>query len=321
LIPDQTDDDHASGHKTIWYGLLPVGSIDRDSFGNAKLDDKSLYEVRCFVRRHKESCKKTNQRADCKGEIVWSRPTESYQLAPHFDLIGTSNRITMIQAPNLAELAEQVNNADFKMGQGIGLGVASPADSVMPIEVDSQGDPSEGPSTGLPSICFFAIPLITIVALFLLRLTLPIVVFLFGLWFLLRLKLCILPQISIDLSLELDAGLEGELALEADLDIAIKAKLDLIIDQTGGLQHWFITEIAKGEGAREDAYRKLARMAIDQSIDFIDSGIEPELIQEIKDGIAANPSLAQESSGTLSLPAPEDRLIYYPTKPLSEVFG
>ena len=60
---------------------------------------------------------------------------------------------------------------------------------------------------GFPQICFFAIPLITIVAFFVLRLFLPILVFLFNLYFLLAFRFCILPSVSID------AGLDADLKL------------------------------------------------------------------------------------------------------------
>lgn len=50
---------------------------------------------------------------------------------------------------------------------------------------------------GGPAICFFSIPLITIIASFVLNLFLPIVVLLFNLWFLLALRFCIPPSFSI----------------------------------------------------------------------------------------------------------------------------
>ena len=323
LIPNDEDEQHASGHKTIWYGLMPVGSSDSDSAGNPQFDDRAIYEVRCFVRRHQPHCPKTIERNDCKGEIVWSQPTESYQLASHFDLLGTSNRLTTVQAPDLKLLAEQVSSPDFKMGQGLGFAVATPADSGLPIDMDADGNPKSGSPGGLPSICFFAIPLITIVAFFLLRLFLPIVVFLFGLWFLLRLKLCILPQISIDLGLELELGLEGELALEADLGVSVKAKLDVMLGGLAeGTRDYFNGEISAGGDRMEQAYRDLARMAIDQSTDFSDSGVAPELLQEIEDMIAADATLEYpNTSGTGQLPNPADRLTYYTPRRLEEVFA
>jgi len=318
LIPESDNEDHPSGQKSIWYGLLPVGSSDTDGHSNPQFDDRSLYEVRCFSRRHKPHCPKKSERNDCNGEVVWSRPTESYQLAPHFDLIGTSNRMTTIQAPDLNALKGQVQDPDFKLGQGMGFAVATPGGSGLPVDMDSDGNPKPGQPSGVPSICFFAIPLITIVALFLLRLVLPIVVFLFGLWWLLSLKLCILPTISADLGAELDAGLEGDLALEADLDIAVKAKLDIVLaGLPGGIRETLAAEIQKGGQEEEVAYRALARMAIDQSMDFSASGIAPDIIEELANG----PGLPEVGeSQTSTFPNPANRLVYYSTKTLAEVF-
>lgn len=319
LIPREDDEDHTSGHKTMWYGLLPVGSSDVDSASNPQFDDRSSYEVRCFVRRHKPHCPKSNDRNDCCGEIVWSRPTEAYELAPHFDLLGTSNRLTTIQAPDLNALKDQIQSPNFAIGQGMGVAVATPGGSGLPIEMDTDGNPKSGQPSGVPSICFFAIPLITIIALFVLRLFLPIVVFLFGLWFLLSLKLCILPTISIDLGAELDAGLEGDLALGVDLDVSLKAKLDVVLaGLPEGMRDALDDEIQAGGQSEEDAYRSLARMAIDQSMDFSGSGIAPEIIAEL----AAGPGLPQvEDSQKSTLPDPAERLVYYETKTLTEVFA
>ena len=67
----------------------------------------------------------------------------------------------------------------------------------------------KGTRTTLPEICSFSIPLITIVATFVFELFLPIVTLLFGLLFMLKLKFCILPEVS------LAAGVTAEIALDA----------------------------------------------------------------------------------------------------------
>ena len=59
-----------------------------------------------------------------------------------------------------------------------------------------------------------------------LNLFLPIVVFLFGLWFLLALKLCILP------SFEFDGGLQAELALIPP-KIGVDAGFEVDVDAPG----------------------------------------------------------------------------------------
>ncbi len=315
LIPDAADAAHPSGQQSLWYGLLPVGSAAVDADANPQFDDRSVYEVRCFVRHHRPQCPKTNERNDCKGDLVWSSATEAYQLAPHFDLLGTSNRTTTIQAPDLRALQEQVEDPNFQMGQGLGMAIATPPGSGLPIETDADGNPKAGTPSAYPSICFFAIPLITIVAMFLLRLFLPIVVFLFGLWFLLRLKLCILPTVDIDLGAELDAGLEGELALQADLDLAVKARLDLEVLPTlpSGMQ-----QSIKDMSDQEEAYRVLARIAIDQALDFSGSGVAPDIVRQLAD----DPGLPERGENQrASLPDPAARLQYYETKSLREVLA
>ena len=70
------------------------------------------------------------------------------------------------------------------------------------------------------AICFFSIPLITIIALFVLNLFLPIVVFIFQLWFLLVLRFCIPPSIKVG------AGIDAALAasppgIDFDADFAV----------------------------------------------------------------------------------------------------
>jgi hypothetical protein len=79
-------------------------------------------------------------------------------------------------------------------------------------------------------ICSFALPLITIVAYFLLRLFLPIVVFIFQLWFLLALRFCIPPSITIDagLAARLDA-MGGGLDIDADVVVANQADYDKVL--------------------------------------------------------------------------------------------
>lgn len=209
LFPDPRQPDHDAQGKTIYFGVVPVGGSDVDARGNARFDDQSLYEVRCFVRRHDPACPRRDEAPDCCGEIVWSQASEPYKLANPNDLVGTSQRPVTVQMPDLHELAAQVAALPF--------GQASPVKFVQPqglnFEVDDEGTPSS-PGVGGNQICFFAIPLITIVAYFVLKLFLPVVVFLFGLFFLLQLKLCIPPSFAFD------AGLDAELkAIPPSLDI------------------------------------------------------------------------------------------------------
>ena len=293
--PDPRNESHAAVGKNLWFGLLPTGSSDSDRSGNPRYDDRHTYEVRCFVRRHNPHCRKTAERRDCQGEVVWSSPTESYQLAPQFDLDGTSHRRITIQLPDLNALEAQVSDPEFQMGQGVGVAMVTPGGSELDFEVDGDNQPIPKGRSSLPSICFFSIPLITIVATFVLRLFLPIVVFLFGLWFLLRLKFCILPTFSIDgdLSVDLEAELNVELSLEVDLSVQLQGRIDLALDSN------LSAPVANGLKADLDP-RARGQMVLDLATDFRQSA--PEDIQFPGAAPAARPA---------ALPSEEERLPSY----------
>jgi hypothetical protein len=223
LIPDPANARHSAKGHTLWFGVLPTGGPDLDAAGNPRFDDRSLYEVRCYVRRHQAGCPR-GKAPDCRGELVWSRPGESYRLAAPGDLDGTSHRPVTIVLPDLRDLQAQA--AARPMGEGMGLRMIAPEGSSLEFQTnpDDVGNPG-GATTGGPSICSFAIPLITIVATFVLKLFLPIVVFAFGLWWMLKLKFCILP------SFEMDAGLAAELTA-AGPGVEIGASLSVDITNT-----------------------------------------------------------------------------------------
>ncbi len=204
LFADPTVPAHDAAGRAFYFGVLPTLEADVTERGEPRFDDRTTYEVRCVFRHHDCRCPRRGLNVDapdCDGRLTWSEPTAPYRLAPQFDLLGTANRPVTIQMPNLAELAAQA--------------LARPAGRFSPVRVvqpqslqpQTDGKGATGGSMGGGQICFFAIPLITIIAFFVLNLFLPIVVFLFGLWFLLALKLCILP------SFQFDGGLQAELAL------------------------------------------------------------------------------------------------------------
>ncbi len=188
-------DSDATG-ATIFFGLVPTGSADVDPSGTARFDDATSYEIRCFVRRHKPACPRTGPQCHCP--IVWSDPTGSYMLASHFDLRGTANRPVTVQLPDLAAL--QSDAMTLPLGSVGGMIMKAPQ-SLMPTATFPPGG-----SIGPGEICTFAIPLITIVATFVFKLFLPVVILAFQLWFMLMLKFCIPPEAH------LNAGLEAALA-------------------------------------------------------------------------------------------------------------
>lgn len=212
LIPDPRAARHAGKGHTLYFGVIPTGSADTDPLGNARFDDRSLYEIRCYVRRHKPQCPKKITRNDCHGEIIWSQHTEHYQLAAHFDLTGTSNRPVTIQLPDLPTLEAQVAS-DPSIGRKASVKMVSPQGS----NLETSGDiPTLVAKPPGAAICSFSIPLITIVASFVFRLFLPIVVLLFQLWWMLALRFCIPPSFS--LSASVAAGIKAEPPLDANVD-------------------------------------------------------------------------------------------------------
>ena len=237
VFPDPNIPDHSALGKNIYFGAVPTSSLDTDGRGAARFDDQTLYEIRCFVRRHKPDCPRRDEAPDCQGEIVWSEPTEVYKLASHHDLRGTAQQPVTIQMPDLAELAAQA--ASMTASQFAPMKVVQP--QALNFSVND-GKP-ESLGIGGKQICFFAIPLITIVAFFVLKLFLPVLVFLFGLFFLLQLKLCILPSVGIDISLE--AELEA-LPPGIDVDIELDASIGFTAEELNiGLQKVITDEVGK----------------------------------------------------------------------------
>jgi hypothetical protein len=214
LIPDQGNDpNHAGNFGTIYFGILPTGSHDCDSTGHARFDDQEFYEVRCWVERHLDP-HDPDQPCRCPDGIFWSLPTRAYKLASHFDLTGTSHQPVTIQLPDLNELAAQAKPT-------LGVGLAKPPGSLM-FSVDKDFKPHDQRKPGGQlEICFFPIPLITIVATFVFELFLPIIMFVFQLWWMLALKFCISPE------LDVAAGVNAELAIKGGLEFDIDANLNV----------------------------------------------------------------------------------------------
>ncbi len=231
LVPDPEDRRHSARDRTLYFGVVPASSSDVDELGNPRFDDRSLYQIRCFVRRHQEPCPKTSAPGDCPGELVWSRTTDKYRLAAPQDLDGTGNRPVTIQLPDMQALMAQAE----RFPAGANVRMLTPPKSSLPFSMDGEDLSSVDGNRGGAEICFFAIPLITIVANFVLRLFLPIVVFVFGLWPLLKLRFCIPPSLSLGVGVNLDLAVAGQLglAVEADLDIdiSLEARLGITMSE------------------------------------------------------------------------------------------
>ncbi len=219
LVPDPRKPEHDAAGRTIYFGMIPTGGRDVEASGTARFDEAGLYSVRCFVRRHRPGCPRTGERNDCAGELVWSEPTEVYQLAAHFDPVGTAHQPVTIQLPDLPALAAMTDAR-------LPVQMKAPAGSSLKFSVDSDGQPQNPQIGSMPQICYISIPLITIVATFVLNLFLPIVVLLFNLWFLLGLKFCIPPSISFSGGASADLDLKLNVALQAELQAAVSVGVD-----------------------------------------------------------------------------------------------
>jgi hypothetical protein len=218
LIPNINDRTHAGNFATVYFGLLPTMLADTDRLGNARFDDHEFYEVRCYMKRDLAPGDR-DQPCRCSDKTFWSEPTLAYKLASHFDLTGTSNQPVTIQLPDLQTLAAQAKPS-------LGVAFAKP-DKYLSFTSGKDGTPQNiGQSSGF-QICSFSLPLIAIVATFLFELFLPVVTILFQLWWMLALKFCIPPEISvaggISAEIALDASLSFEASIEGGVDASVSA--------------------------------------------------------------------------------------------------
>lgn len=232
LIPDPREARHSGRGRTIYFGAVPTGSSDTDEFGKARFDDVTQYEIRCFVRRHKHEAPGNGRNPKCCGEVVWSLPTEVYQLASHFDLVGTNNRPVSMQLPDLKALEAQA--AQLPPNQLAPFRMVSPPNSNLEVKADDKGKITDHSVSS--QICSFSIPLITIVATFVFKLFLPVVTLLFGLFFLLKLKFCIPPSIQLEagIAAELNATLQFGIDVDAQVEFGTKIGNEIDLKLSAG---------------------------------------------------------------------------------------
>src|SRR6202040_3965424 len=81
-------------------------------------------------------------------------------------------------------------------------------------------------------ICFFMIPLFTIVALFLFNLFLPVVLLVFQLWWMLALKLCIPPSASLGGNVTAELNTLAALNIKLDASVTLDDQFELLIGGT-----------------------------------------------------------------------------------------
>jgi hypothetical protein len=302
LIPDPAEKEHSAEGRTMYFGVVPTFSADVDESGYAKFDNESAYDIRCYVRRHIPDCPQTSARGDCRGEIVWSQATESFKLASYFDLDGTGHKPINIQLPDIDALKAQAIRGP--VGKGSNVRLVPPFNSALNFVSKGMNMPDEG-SRG-NQICFNCVFLITIVALFVLNLFLPIVVFLFGLWFMLRLKFCIPPSFSFDAQLAADLKAYGP-AFEAAISAEINANLGVTI---GGQ---FYTDIAVLKNDIKDELQAAPSIPGFMKADFksqVDADFD-ETMDLILDMATEFSDEQDPPEPAVRIPIPKDGLIYF----------
>ena len=281
-----TEPSHDAAGRTIFFGSVPTTSAQRDRAGRPRFDDRSLYEIRCFVTRRRADCPRPRGFAGCKGERVWSLATEPYRLAATMDAVGCANRPITIRMPDLNEL----------LGQAVARprGALSNVRVVHRQQIAPKGIDKSG-SPGGAAICHFSIPLITIVAMFVLNIFLPIVVLLFQLWFLLALRFCIPPSFSLGAKFNLAAkitnllppsgsfagglSIDGVAKTEDEVRTALKESLDEVWSNDNGPQ-----VAGKANALDDTALARDARNAVDNNqqpalaVDDEGRAIEPPLL-------------------------------------------
>lgn len=304
LIPDPNEQGHSASGKTLWFGVIPTASADVDEKGDPRFDENGLYEARCFVRRHRPCCPKGVKTPDCQGELVWSQPTDSYRLASFYDLEGCGHRAITIRLPDLQALKDQASR-----GVPANVRMSAPEKSMLKFTTDGMELPTvDGSQPIRPGmqICFFPIPLITIVALFVFRLFLPIVIFMFGLFFMLKIKFCIPPTISFDADLAADLKVLGP-----DFSVSIQLKLDASVSgmiSLGGINYSSVAEVENALKAQIDA---------DPSLDpHLKDGLKSQLefddLADVFVTMATDYSDTPQNPGNAGhVPLPTDGIYYF----------
>ncbi|MFV0257740.1 MAG: hypothetical protein ACK5PP_04740 [Acidimicrobiales bacterium] len=233
LVPPASGGDHDARHGTIYFGLVPTGSDETAPDGTPRFTPTDDYRIRCVVHRRNPACP---DRAD-RAIPVWSEPTEVFRLAAHTDPLGVANRRVDLPGPDLAQLRAQL--ALVGPGRLASARMTQPAGSRFSFVGDGGAALPDGArQEDGDEVCFFAIPLITFVAMFLLQIFLPILLFLLGLWWMLQLKFCLPPSFGADIDLSSDlvvrpGGFELDAVVDFDveLDASERAAVDTVVQQ------------------------------------------------------------------------------------------
>lgn len=294
LVADPENEQHSAKGRAQWFGVVPTASSHTDASGQPRFEDNVLYEVRCFVRRHQEHCPKKMNTRDCSGELVWSQATEPYQLASAFDVDGNSHRHISMKLPDFQALRDQVDAGP--PGRGANVRAITPPGSGMNFKSKGMEMPEKATADENGDVCFHFSLIFFIVAYFLFQLFLPIVMFILQLWWMLKLKFCIPPSLSIDAGLALDLKLEGELSanIDAGIELEIAGSVKTYTD-AGVLKGAIADELTEGLNLAGDFKDEFAgALGTDPAMSLDDVGdFFIDLATEFSDE-AENPELAGE---------------------------
>ena len=289
LVPDPREASHDGAGRTMAYGVVPTKDLQHDLQGQPHFDDLSTYEIRCFVRAHHDCPPRAGKSPDCHGALTWSRPTEAFRVAAPFDVLGSNNRPVTIKMPDLRDLAAQAALRP--------RGKLSPVHFVQPQHLSPKikdGKPEKN-AVGGEAICSFSIPLITIIALFVLNLFLPIVVFIFQLWFLLVFRFCIPP--SIKLAMDVDAAL-AVTPPGIDLDADFQVKVSGVAQTAAQLDA--LLKLGSGGNPNDMRDRIKEDTGYDETPDI--TGLSNNALGPMNQSMADNAALELAADGTLPAP-------------------
>lgn len=312
LIPDPRVPDHTGARRTLYFGVIVTHARAAEPDGALRFDERHIYEIRCFVRRQPS-------KPGCPGELVWSEPTIGYRLAHEVDPEGTANLPLSISVPSFQDIKAFAENVTTR-----GMRIVQPPGSTMPL-IGTFPDAKAG-SSGIGQICFIAILLLFLIALFLVLVFLPILVFMFQLWFLLGLKFCIPPSLSFDIGIA--AKLKAELDVQFDVGAEFQASAELLgmIPPGQTFETWVddqLRQVYDGElleGLLAAPLATRAQRLVDLRTDFRDS-IDPELAAELRLDEWGPPVPDTADGEAMSPPLPTGgELEYYPVIDPREVF-
>ena len=220
-LPPREQDCAAARTRSLWFGVIPTHSADIDERGLPRLDNRTVYRVRCLARQHPGP-----GREHCPDRFSWSDPTLPYRVAPHADPDGTKNHRVSITMPDLRAVAARAGRPP---GPG-GVEIVQPPGSQLRMNTSSFPPTPSGDLGSVTSRCTFALELFMIVSLFVFSLFLPVVVFVFQLWWLLLLRFCF-PSAATALA-QLEAYLDGG-GTFAGLPAALQAEFDDVVETVG----------------------------------------------------------------------------------------